>query len=94
MNERFRCELKVQIVQWEKTKRMIEKNVKRERITGEIKGSKAKEEHTGSREKTNGAASAKGESKMREGAKKMSRGETKDYGGKRKAQALRRRYKV
>ena len=76
------------------TQCMIEKNVKVEkRITGEIKGTRVKEKHLGSQGKTKGAASAKGESKMREGAKKMSRWETKDYGGKRKAQAPRRRHK-
>ena len=36
-----------------------------------IKGTKAKEEHVGSRGKIKGAASAKGESKMRERAEKM-----------------------
>ena len=36
-----------------------------------IKGTKAKEEHVGSRRKIKGAAIAKGESKMRERAKKM-----------------------
>ena len=49
------------------------KNVKRENkgLREKIKGTKAKEEHVGSRGIIKGAAIAKGESKMRERAKKM-----------------------
>ena len=57
---------------------------------GAEKGTQAKQEHLGSR-KIKSSVSVEGESKMREGAKKMSREkQRKDYGGKRKAQAQRR----
>ena len=45
--------------------------MKRQGLREKIKGEKAKEEHVGSRGKIKGAASVEGESKMREGAKKM-----------------------
>ena len=49
------------------------KNVKREDkgLREKIRGTKAKEEHVGSRGIIKGAAIAKGESKMRERAKKV-----------------------
>ena len=66
------------------------KHVKRENkgLREKINGTKAKEEHVGSRGIIKGAAIAKGESKMREGDNKIRMGKIKDYGGKYKVQIM------
>ena len=70
-------------MQREKTKCMIEKcEAGKSRITGEKRGTNSKEEHSGTRARIKGAASAKGESEMREGAKKISRGKQRMTGEK------------